>query len=397
MIKKLVFVTEARFLKDKSNQIFCESSFSDKLWLRYLEEFDYVVVVARIKKVDLIPKGYINISKVDSIEFLEFPYYVGLKEYLLNYRKIKNFCNSLVEEYSNYSFILRVPGLLGYNISQCLCKKNISFGIEVVGDPEEVFVSSNFSNPLIRAINYLSVRQLKFIISKASCILYVTNETLQNKYMNDSASVFSVSDVILEDNLVSKYSKKLKLKKDYNVLCVGSLAQMYKAPDIMLKALNLIKNRGKINLNLVWLGDGEYKDKMINLSKRLDVSENSKFLGNVESSIVFQYMENSDLFVLPSRTEGLPRVVVEAMSKALPVVASKVGGIPELLEELVLVPKEDEYSLANMIENILLDENFYNNQSIRNLNFSHNFKKSILDEKRKNFYNAILHLKKNKV
>lgn len=397
MSKQLIFVTEARFLKNENDHIFCESSFSEKLWLRYLDVFESITVVARIKKVNVVPNGYVEISQKESINFIQFPYYVGLKEYLLNYRKIKNFCNSLVEEYSNYSFILRVPGLLGYNISQCLCKKNISFGIEVVGDPEEVFVSSNFSNPLIRAINYLSVRQLKFIISKASCILYVTNETLQNKYMNYSASVFSVSDVILEDDLVSKYYKKLKLKKDYNILCVGSLAQMYKAPDIMLKALNLIKNRGKINLNLVWLGDGEYKDKMINLSKRLDVSENSKFLGNVESSIVFQYMENSDLFVLPSRTEGLPRVVVEAMSKALPVVASKVGGIPELLEELVLVPKEDEYSLANIIENILLDENFYNNQSIRNLNFSHNFKKSILDERRKKFYNTILNLKKIKV
>lgn len=397
MSKQLIFVTEARFLKNENDHIFCESSFSEKLWLRYLDVFESITVVARIKKVNVVPNGYVEISQKESIKFIEFPYYVGLKEYLLNYKNIKKFCKFLVEDYSNYSFILRVPGILGYNVSQCLCKKNISFGVEVVGDPEEVFVFRNFSNPFIKFINYLSVRQLKFIVSKASCILYVTNETLQNKYMNPSASVFSVSDVILEDDLISIYSKKLKIKKVYNILCVGSLAQMYKSPDIMLKALNIIKNRGKINLNLVWLGGGKYEDEIISLSRQLGVHKNSIFLGNVESAKVFEYMENSDLFVLPSRTEGLPRVVLEAMSKALPVVATKVGGIPELLEESVLVPKEDEYSLALMIEKILLDEDFYNNQSIRNLNFAHKFKKSILDERRKKFYTDILNLKKFKV
>ena len=100
--------------------------------------------------------------------------------------------------------------------------------------------------------------------------------------------------------------------------------------DGLLRAFSLIhKKHPHTRLNL--LGDGELLEPTQALAKTLGISDSVVFLGS--QSNVYPYLQNSDLFLLPSLYEGMPMTLIEAMGTGLPIVASKVGGVPDMLED----------------------------------------------------------------
>ena len=106
----------------------------------------------------------------------------------------------------------------------------------------------------------------------------------------------------------------------------------------------------------VILGDGELLDELKNMVTRSDIEENIKFLG--WRSDVAEVMSTFDIFALPSLNEGMGRVLVEAMALGRPIVASNIGGIPDLVvdgENGYLVPVGDVESLAARIRKLLDD------------------------------------------
>ena len=100
-------------------------------------------------------------------------------------------------------------------------------------------------------------------------------------------------------------------------------------------------------------------------------------------------LDSADLFVLPSRTEGLPRALVEAMARALPCIGSAVGGIPELLDASDLVPAGDSAALAAKIQEVLRDPLRMEKMSRRNLAGAQEFVDSVLAERRRRFYQHV--------
>lgn len=82
--------------------------------------------------------------------------------------------------------------------------------------------------------------------------------------------------------------------------------------------------------------------------------------------------------------------MIEAMAQGMPCIGSKVGGIPELLEDTALVPKGDAEALAEKVSYMLTHLSFTNQQAKRNWLEAANYENSLLDLKRKEFYNAII-------
>lgn len=86
----------------------------------------------------------------------------------------------------------------------------------------------------------------------------------------------------------------------------------------------------KENVRLQLLGEGELLDEMKNYAEKLEVADKVEFLGL--QSNVYPYLNKADVFCLPSEYEGVPMTLIEAMGTGLPIVASNVGGIPDMLE-----------------------------------------------------------------
>jgi glycosyltransferase involved in cell wall biosynthesis len=87
------------------------------------------------------------------------------------------------------------------------------------------------------------------------------------------------------------------------------------------------------NIKLLIVGDGPLRSRLEALARRLGIGDRAKFVGFQKD--VHRYLSIMDIFVLPSRTEGAGIAIVEAMLWGLPVVASRVGGIPEIVGEQV--------------------------------------------------------------
>lgn len=150
--------------------------------------------------------------------------------------------------------------------------------------------------------------------------------------------------------------KKLDIENEKIILYVGRLAKV-KRVDWLIRIAEKLMNFG-IRFKLVIVGDGVYYDYCRILAKPL--GEKVKFVGNVPHDEIAQYYMIADVFLLTSLSEGLPTVLLEAAASCLPVVATKVGGIPELVihgETGFLVDSWDIDSYVKYLKILLTDDN----------------------------------------
>ncbi|MCK9296392.1 MAG: glycosyltransferase [Desulfobulbaceae bacterium] len=130
---------------------------------------------------------------------------------------------------------------------------------------------------------------------------------------------------------------------------VGRLAPV-KGHDVLLRAW-AASGIGKLGGHLVIAGKGKLRDELTALARELGIANQISLLGHVAD--IPKFLAALDGFVMPSRHEGFPLAVLEALAAGLPVVASGVGGIPEILTTLAdkgqcfLVPPENEKELES--------------------------------------------------
>lgn len=142
----------------------------------------------------------------------------------------------------------------------------------------------------------------------------------------------------------------------FRLLYVGRLAPVKGLP-ILIDCLAALKPSHS-NIVLTVVGDGPDRAELEQMTARLGLEENVKFLGYQSQAEVRKHMQQTDVFVMSSFAEGIPVVLMEAMAAGVPVVASQIAGVSELVEEDLsgyLVPPGDPVSLADRIETLLTD------------------------------------------
>ncbi len=132
---------------------------------------------------------------------------------------------------------------------------------------------------------------------------------------------------------------------------VGTIANFYttKGLDVLLKAVQKIPH-----IQVVIIGDGPERTYLEKIMRSLDLSQKVFLIGNVEKAS--QFLKAFDVFVLSSRKEGLPYVLLEASAANVPIVATRVGGIPEMITHDMngyLAPKDNPQYLGKMIQKAL--------------------------------------------
>jgi len=118
-----------------------------------------------------------------------------------------------------------------------------------------------------------------------------------------------------------------------------------------------LKQKFNLQIKVAILGDGSKRVYLENLSKQLGVDDEIVFLGVQKD--VQSFMASSKVFVLPSRWEGLPMVILEAMANRMPIITTPVGGIAEVIEDGasgILVEPENPEALADKIYELLSSE-----------------------------------------
>ncbi|HEY5176157.1 MAG TPA: glycosyltransferase family 4 protein [Terriglobales bacterium] len=366
-----------------------------------MKVFDGVKIVARAEHKDSVDQRYRPVLG-PGIEFFEVPYYLGPWQYARVWRRVRKAVRSAVAD--DDAVLCRVGSRLATDLLPMLWKTGRPYGLEVVGDPSEGFAPRAVKHPLRPVFRYLFTRSLKQECSRASAVSYVTEHALQQHYpARDAAISFSASDVELCDDsfvplarvfitpLSGGFPHEHKLQTPDKgtrprLVFVGSLAQMYKAPDVLIRAISLLHKKGFP----VWLsiiGDGRHRRELEDLTRSLSVDSRVTFCGQLQAgAAVRKKLDEATLMVMPSRTEGLPRALVEAMARALPCVGTKVGGIPELLDAEDLVTPNDADGLADKLQEVLTDPERLTRMSASNLAKAQRYRIEVLEEKRRKFY-----------
>ncbi len=135
----------------------------------------------------------------------------------------------------------------------------------------------------------------------------------------------------------------------------GSLTPQ-KGMHIILQAMGIIKNKFDVKLNL--LGDGPDMDTLRSLARELGIHEKVSFFGDVPHSQMPSYLEAGHVFILASFSEGRPNVILEAMATGMPIIASDIAGVKELISDSetgLLFKTGDAQDLASQMEHVVHD------------------------------------------
>ncbi|MFX0134139.1 MAG: glycosyltransferase [Candidatus Hodarchaeota archaeon] len=213
------------------------------------------------------------------------------------------------------------------------------------------------------------------LISKHN-LTFVVGSNLYQKYSSSASSVFEIKDSLLhKENIVSFTQIKNKsLNNKIKILYVGRLTEE-KGIKYLIRALPILHAYIKHPVELIIVGFGRAEAKLKNEASRLHKNCKVRFLGFIPfSEQLLQIYSNADFFILPSLTEGIPKTLFEAMARGLPIIATRVGGIPDVIHHLkngILVEPRNPNALVLAIINLI------NNKKLRDRLIYNGLKESI--------------------
>jgi glycosyltransferase involved in cell wall biosynthesis len=399
-------VLETRYLRTPDGNVWTKGPCTYSFWARYLSVFEGIKVIARVKQVVEVDGSY-HLANGANVVVCAVPYYIGPYEYAKSWRSVGQAVREAIGMHD--ALLLRVPGAIAGRAVQDFWRTGRPYGAEVVGDPFEVFAPGIFEHPLRPLLRYLSVRALERQCAKAAAASYVTEKSLQRRYpcrtdehgvsdvqlepsaYTDKARAYEIhnSSVELSAAAFKLVSKSYEQDRDTKLMFIGSMEQKYKGLDVLLKALAELRLTGSL-VTLTVIGEGRYRAEMEELTRQLSLDRIVRFLGELPSGqSIRDELDRSTVLVVPSRTEGLPRVILEAMARSVPCIASKVGGIPELLQEEDMVPANNVSALVKKIDEVISSPERMRRMSERNLSRARDYRIEVLQARREEFLRAL--------
>ena len=354
---------------------------------RYMRVFDSLKIANRVCNEDALPDCRIPIES-DKIKVVHIPDFHGPKEYAKVYFKIGRLLHHITDGCD--AAIVRLPSTIGQRVCNKVMKKGLPYAVEVVYDAEDGWKSaSNMVERLLwKKIDH-DMRKTCYMADGVSC---VTAHYLQKNYYSKKNSSFT-----------SNYST-LALKKSFftserklpdKILSLVNVANQIdydgrKGFKEIIEAIALLHDDGLI-VNAKFAGEsyGDGVNKLKKYADTLGVGCQIDFVGYLNREALSLLLDNSDIFVMPTKAEGLPRVIIEAMAKGLPVITTPVSGNPELVSQHYLVDYYDVKTLADRIKELSTNAVVYETTSKENFNNSLEYEASILEKRRDKFYSHL--------
>ncbi|WGH76982.1 glycosyltransferase [Tenacibaculum tangerinum] len=385
---KALFIHDHYFVHDKVNDKYYDGSggsFTKYMWDRYLSVFDELLVIGREK--ENLPNKLV-ISSSNNVGFVLIDDIKSSKDKILKYKIIKKKIKTEIEK---VDFVIsRLPSTLGF-FAIDICKEiNKPYLIEVVGCPFDAYW--NYGGMLTKVIAPIQYFKLRNYVKKSENIIYVTQKFLQSRYPNKKQTI-GISNVNLKEvqNVGSVLSFYNKSFETFNIGLIGSFHVKYKGHVEAIKALKYLVNKGQknIRLNLVGTGDSGW---LLDIIQELNLNQFVNIIGLLEAGEkgILPFLDKQHLYIHPSKQEGLPRVVIEAMSRGRLVLGASVAGVPELLSEKFLHKPGDWKKLANQIEYIYSSKYMWEKMIKENIEIALKYKEGILQEKRVSFFKKIM-------
>lgn len=384
---RLVFAHDHKFIEGADGLIYSTGSFPSSMWARYLESFDHITVVARREKGLVQDTDNLTLSVHDKVGF------VFLDDFLSPFKfkekkEAKKKITSLLAKAD--ALVARLPSEIGLVASAIARDQKMKYAVEVVGCGYDALWTHGSIKGKLYA--YLFSQKIKNSVKKASAAIYVTQDFLQKRYPNSQLNAFASNVELPPFDLETQETlrqERLSVWKEETITIglIGHLYADYKGIDVAIETLSKIKQNIDYKIRLQIVGKGAI-DKWKKLSIDLGIDKEVAFLGALSGgAAIASWLDTVDLYIQPSKTEGLPRALIEAMSRGCLCAASNVGGIPELLEENYLHRPEDSEKLGQILTGFINNTSEANlRECTKNLNVAQRYSRNTLQTARLDFW-----------
>ncbi|MBC2263811.1 glycosyltransferase family 4 protein [Listeria booriae] len=391
---KTLFAHDHRFFQQGSTML-SKNAFDAAVWDRYLEHTDELVVVARV--FDLPTDADISKYGISSAPHVSFKHLPASHHWtnMLPYNQAQQKMNQEVSQVD--AVIARLPSRIGTMAVKAAKKLGKPYAIEVVGDPVESYL--HHGSKTLKLLAKRTGNRMKENISSCSHVLYVTQQDLQEKYpttgMQRSASNVEIDTI--SEHIASAREARIHTQQN-KIVKIGIIATLntnYKGIDTAIEAMQLLQNSHP-QTHLYILGPGN-PDKWLQLAVNHHVAEAVRFCGILPAGeAVLNWLDTMDIYIQPSRTEGVPRALIEAMARGCAAVGSTAGGIPELLSPEYIHEIGNAHALADILSDLMQHPEKQIQQSKQNIAMAASYTKPVLQKRRAELFASFFDTVKNK-
>jgi glycosyltransferase involved in cell wall biosynthesis len=378
---KAVFAHDHIFYK-YLEQYYSHGELSQEMLLRYTSNFGKVMILTRQKKIEKL-NDRMSISSIPRTEFIEIPNFKSLKRCY----KINEARRILEKEVEMADCVIARVSSIGLLAIECAIKKNKPYIVEVTACSwDTLWNYGNLLGKLIAPYYYFKTKKL---IQKSQYVIYVTNKFLQKRYPTLGVTT-ECSNVVISDfdeSIIEKRVKKITCNEKRIILgTIGALSSRYKGFDTVIKALSILKRKTGAAIEYRLLGGGD-SHNLRKLAIKFGVEDLIRFDGTLPSGKpVLDWLDDIDVYIQPSRAEGLPRAAIEAMSRGCPVIGSDAGGIPELLSKNCIFHKSNYKQLAEIIYQNVFNKDWLEDEAQRNFKEAKKYDKEKIELRRNEFF-----------
>jgi glycosyltransferase involved in cell wall biosynthesis len=385
-MRKVLFVHNGPLYRSDDGRIF-GTHYSEAIKQRYLQLGDHVTFLMREAKLVGETSRYSCIPE-DKFSFVPVPNLMSPVRRVLNHRAAMQIIDREVRAAD--LLVARIPSLtsrLAVARAKTLGKPVLT---ECVACNWDALWNHRWKVKLSAPWYYFAQ---KAVMRASTHSIYVTENFLQARYPTGghSAAISNV-DIPVPDAAVLDSRLKHISAYDPNVrplrlMTVANVAVPYKGQGDVIRVLKFLSELGvEAEYHLVGGGD---QSRLRALAKDLSVETRVVFHGAVEHARVFALLDEMDIYIQPSRQEGLPRAMIEAMSRAMPCAGARTGGIPELLPGSCIFPPGDTAQMARILAGFV-DKHTRRLAAQRNFAKAQRYSSSELKAKRSAFYRVFL-------
>lgn len=365
------------------NGVYCNTTLTNQVFNRYLNVVDHLTIAIRTFHLnDDFKEANLHRLELDKLRMVELPNMNSLKGLILDRESVYKTLYKLVEEAD--LIFARMPSIISNIAINIAIKLKKPYLVEVGGCVWDSYWNHGFQGKLAAPFLFLQTRNL---IKQSPYAVYVTEDFLQRRYPSQGKRE-SCSNVALPEFSDSILEKRLIKIKEINrniPIIIGTTAAIdvrYKGQEYVIEAIARLNRQG-FNFEYELVGAGE-KDYLESVAEKWGVLDKVKFKGKMLRADVLKWLDRIDIYAQPSKQEGLPRALIEAMSRGCPSIGSTTAGIPELLSKNVLFKNGDIEGICTIL--IRMSNEFMTEMATRNFEKSKDFDSKIIEKRRNDIF-----------
>lgn len=347
---RAIFCHDLPIYKD-INGVYCSTTLTDSMFQRFFVVADELIVSTRVYQLN---KTYAEAHQepitLDKVKILAVPNMMSARGMIFQRGPFKKVMSETLKDVDLVFLRGGECATVAYEVCREMNKPYLS---ECGGISWETFWHHSFLGKFVAPRMELKSIQ---IIKHAHYVAYVTEKYLQKRYPTKGISTHA-SNVYLKEvdpETLKMRKARIATRKKQDSVVIGTTAAVnvkYKGQEYIIRALARLKKLGyKVRYELVGGGDQSFLKK---IAEKYDVSDAVHFWGEKTHDEVLNWLDSIDIYAQPSRQEGLPRALVEAMSRSCPSIGSTTAGIPELIDSNVVFNNGNVRQITEVLSKII--------------------------------------------